>query len=332
MAGRSMTTQVAQLQKEVTPGTAVTNAMVRPLGLKLVPGVHVEGGQSFTSAGSNVATAYMSGDEWGVWNVEGVQDFNSLGLVAASTLGKATTTTAEPGAYKHVFTPKGFGTDDVATYTAQFGDSVAAIQASQFAFNSFGLTIQRGTLGITSSALSRKLNFGATLATTGVTNIPAVPIHPTSYDVYADDTWATLGTTKMLACYEFSITNPDKFVPDAPINSAVDGFEQLVVGADRQFDVSISLALDAAGVAMVSNNFRNGAIKFFRVETEGALIGTTEKYTLTYDLAVLITGVGQVQAQQGSNIATLPLTGQLVLDPVADKFQELTLINTVATY
>lgn len=335
MAGRAMTQQIAQLQKETVPGTAVTNAMLRPMSMRLRPGVHVEGGSSFTAAGANVPTAYMGGDEWGVWGVEGIQDYNAFGLAAASVLGAPVTTTAAPGppsAYQHVFSPVGYGADAVASYTAQFGDSVSAIQASQFVFNSLGLNIQRGNLSLTSSALSRKLQFGSTLATVGVTNVPAVPVHPTSYNVYADDTWATLGTTKMLACYEFGITNPDKFVPDSPINSAIDGFESLMVADGREFTVNISLALDAASVGVVNNNFRQGAMKFFRIETEGAVITGAEKYRLTYDLAVLITGVGEVTAQSNGNVATLPLTGQLLLDPVSNKYQQLTLVNTVASY
>lgn len=332
MAGRSMAVQIAQIQKEVTPGTAVTNAMLRPASLRLRPGVHVEGGSSFTAAGANAPTAYMGGDEWGVWGVEGIQDYNTLGFIAESTLGASTTGAVADSAYTHVWTPKDFGADVYATYTAQFGDSTIGVQGAQMVFNSLGINIQRGTLGITSGAVSRKLDFGATMASAGVTTVAAVPIHPTSYNVYADDTWATLGNTKLLACYEFNVTNPDKYVPDSPINAAIDGFDQLIQADGREFTVDISVALDAAGTGLVANNFRANTLKFFRIETEGALIGVTSRYKLTYDLAVQITSVGEVTAQSGSNVATLPMTGQLIIDPTSGKYQELTIINKLAGY
>ena len=333
MAGRSMATQIAQLQKEVTQGTPVTDAMMRPLSLRLVPGVNVEGGESFTAAGANAPTAYIPGDEWGTWSVDGVQDYNTLGLIAASTMGSATTTAVvgATGAYEHVFTPAAFGEDDVATYTAQFGDGTIGIQGSQFTFQQLGISVQRGTLGLTSNAISRQLDFDATLATTGVTNIPAVPIHSTKYDVYADDAWDDLGTSKLLACYQFDVTMPDKFVPDAPINSAVNGFESLIVAADRESTVSITLGLDATATDMIGS-FRTGALKFFRLEVLGGTIDGTATYKFTRDLAVQITSVGEVAAQSGSNVVTVPLTGTIIIDPTSDKYEELTLVNTVASY
>lgn len=332
MAGRSMAVQIAQIQKEVTPGTAITDAMLRPASLRLRPGVNTEGGSSFTAAGANAPTAYLGGDEWGVWGVEGIQDYNTLGYIAESVLGTSVTTGPADGASTHVWSPKDYGADGLATYTTQFGDNTSAIQAAQLAFNSLGITIQRGTLGITSNAISRKLNFGATLTTVGATTVPAVPIHPTSYNVYADDTWAGLGTTKLLACYEFNVTNPDKYVPDSPINSAVDGFEQLIQADGREFNVDIQVAIDVAGVSLVTNHYRAGALKFFRIETEGALIGATSRYKMTYDLAVRITGVGEVTAVSGSNVAVLPLTGQLIIDPTSGKYQELTIVNAQTGY
>ena len=332
--GRSMTNQVAQLQKEVTPGTAVTNAMSRPLSLKLVPSYHVEGGESINAAGYKVPTAYMIGDVWSTWNVEGIQDFNALGLIAASVFGPPVTTPVggSSGAYTHVFTPDPDAADTLVTYTAQFGDTVKALQASMFAFQSLGLSIQRGQLGLTSSAISRKVDKNATLATTGVTTLSPVPVPSRGYNVYADDTWATLGTTKLLACYNADISNPDKFVPDAPINSAIDGFESLMEAQDMDYTANFTVGFDAAGAGLI-DSFENESMKFFRVKAEGpTILATVTKYSVSYDIATRITSVGELTTAPNSPTLVLPLEGKMILDPVSGFYQKLTIVNTVASY
>lgn len=331
--GRSMTNQVAQLQRETVPGTAETDAMQRVMSLKLIPSYNVSGGESFTAAGSSVATSYQIGDVWSTWSVDGVQDFNALGLIATSLFGPPTTTpvVGAVGAYEHVWEPDPFEAAVLASYTAQFGDSVMAMQAAMFVFQSFGLTIQRGTLGLTSNAISRKVDKSASLASTGVTNLPAVPVPSRGYDVYADDTWAALGTTKLLACYSAEITNPDKYQPDAPINSQIDGFESLMEAQDRELTTNFTVGFDAAGSDLI-DSFENEAHKFFRVEASGPLIVATTTYKITYDVASRLTGVGELTTAPNSPTLVLPLEGQSILDPVSNKFMRISLVNTVASY
>jgi hypothetical protein len=113
--------------------------------------------------------------------------------------------------------------------------------------------------------LSRDYTTGATLATTGVTTVPAIPIPPRAYDVWADDTWAGIGTTKLLACYRMNLNLGDKYDPDAPINSALTSFESVLEKEDQDYGSDASFGFDAAAVGLI-NSFKNGAKKYFRVK------------------------------------------------------------------
>ena len=331
--GRSMTNQVALLQREVTPGTPLVAAMKRLMGMKLTPGWNFDGGEGFKASGHKVNTAYLTGDRWGMWGVEGIQDFNNLGYPASSVLGPPVSTLPVGGTLskQHVFTPNAAAADVLATYTAQWGDTTKAIQAAHFLFQSLTLGVQRGSLSMSSGAISREPDETATLATTGVTDVAAVPIPKVGYNVFIDSTWAALKTTKALACYNFEIQNPDKYQTDSPINSAISGFESVVEAPDMDYSVSMSMGFDAAGAALIGD-LRAGAIKFISIYVEGPIIETTIKYSLKWDFAIQLTGVGEVTSAPNSSVVTLPFTGTLIKDPVSGFYQRLTLVNTVSSY
>lgn len=329
----SIAIQVAHLQRETAPGTPETDAMLRPLSLKLTPGMTGTGGSGFRSAGAAVMTAYEIGDLWSAWAVEGVQDFNALGFILACVFGPPVTNpvSGSTGAYEHVFTPKGFGADDLVSYTAQYGDDDIAFQAAMMVFQSLGLTIERGNLSLSSNAISRLFDENATLATTGVTDVPAVLIPSTGYNVFADDTWAALGTNKMLACYRAEVTTPDKYTPDAPINSAIDGFESLVANAEGDFTSNWTFGVNAAAKALITT-FKNRAKKFIRLAAEGPIITGSTRYSVKYDTCTQLTNVGQFTTAPGSSVHVVPFDGQMIYDDVSGKFAEVTLVNTVASY
>lgn len=333
MPPRSMTNQVAQLQKEVTPGVPLVTAMKRLQGIKLMPGYNVDGSQGFKASGYKVNTSYQIGDIWSMWTVDGIQDFNALGYVLASYFGPPNTTpnATDVGAFSHVFSMNPAAVDPLLTYTAQWGDNVKAFQASYFAFQSLTLGIERGNLSFGSSGISRKQDKGATLASTGVTSVTSVPIPQRGYDVYADDTWLTLGTTKLLAAYSAEITNPDKFVPDRPINSQVDGYETLMEADDMDFAGKLTVGFDTTGAALV-DSFENEALKFFRFAVNGPIIAGATRYGLKYDIAARLSNVGEVTSAPNSPTVVLPFDLSMIADPTSGKFQSVTLVNSISSY
>jgi hypothetical protein len=333
MAGRSIVNQGLWLQPEVTPGTAATNAMKRWGGIKLMPGFANET-QQFAASGYKVKTSNQVLSEQGTHTVETIQDFNSLLPILASVLTYDGATqpdvTNAPNAYEHTFHLEAAAADDLQTYTAIWGDSDQALEMLHLVFNSLGLNIQRGALTLDTSALSYEPTTGATVPSAGVTEIRSVPIPARSYDVFVDDTWAALGTTKSLVAYELGLTIGDKRAPDSPINSTISSFESLVENEDIEFSGVHRLGFDATAVGLITA-YKAGAPKFIRVAATGAEIGTGVNYELEVSESTVIQSVGEIGTAPNSPVVTLPFTTLLTPDATSNNTLTVRLVNTVAT-
>ena len=434
MPARSIAGQELLLQGETTPGTAATTAMRRYLSLRARPGW--DGASEPYSGGTGkIPTTVLLNDETGMWTMEGVQDYNSLGAVCASRIAiPVTTPTADPNGFQHVFDMNPDAVDTVRTYTAQWGDATQAVQGVYGVFNSLGLSIVRGTLGLDTTFISKAPTTGIskaggsetqtltiggtatggtfTLSFNGFTTQPplaynvtasavdsalealpsvgtgnvtcgggpfpgtpitvqftgalanrnqpmiitassltgtaptltatqtvagnpsdfkAVPISPKGYNVYADDTWATLGTTQMLAMYEGNINFGDKFVPDAPINSAIVSYESLLEAMEQDYGSDFRMGFDATALT-VMNSFSTGSLKFFRWEVIGPLIGSGVNYKFTLDCSMFILSRGEFSEAPNSPAVTVPFTATVGKDAVSGKAVRVTLINDVPSY
>lgn len=332
MPGRSIAGQATMLQKEVTPGTAIVTAMKKLEGLRMRPTLAGEA-TAFKGLSGKVATSVTLPDLTTEWSADLIQDFNSIGYVAASRIATPVITTPGGGTLSRqaVFTLNPDGADTFATYTAQWGDTTQALQTTFGVFQSLGIQIERGNLAASTSFLSRDYTTGATLASSGVTTVPAIPIPPRSYDVWADDTWAGIGTTKLLACYNMNLNLGDKYDPDAPINSALTSFESVLEKEDQDYASDASFGFDAAAIGLV-NTFKAGAKKYFRVKAIGPIIEAAITYSLQVDFAAVITSVGELGTAPNSAAVVLPVNFEIARDSAAANACVLTLVNTQLAY
>jgi hypothetical protein len=332
MPARSIAGAVVQLQKEVTPGTAIVTAMKRIASLKMLPTLAGEA-TPYKGISGKMTTGVTLPDLTTTWSADTIQDFNGAGYVAASRFSVPTITTPGGGTLSRqaVFTLNPDAADTFQTYTAQWGDATQAIQSTFNVFQSFGLQIERGNLAFTTSMLGRAYATGATLASAGVTTVPAIPIPPLSYDVWADDTWATIGTTKLLACYRANINLGDKFVADSPINSALSSFESVVEAQDQDYGSDGTFGFDAVATGLIAT-FKAGATKYFRIKALGPLIETTITYSLQLDFAAKITSIGEIGQAPNSPAIVVPMNFEVARDDLAANACVLTLVNTQTAY
>jgi hypothetical protein len=163
------------------------------------------------------------------------------------------------------------------------------------------------------------------------TTVPAAPIPSILWDIWADETWAGLGTSKLLAAYAGNATLGDKFQPDSPINSTIASFESLLETEDQTYDFELTVGVDSTAVSLI-NSFKAGATKSIRMAVEGSIIEGSINYLCQLDFAFMITGRGEVGAAPNSPAVSIPLKGVIGKDAVTGKAIELTLINTVLTY
>lgn len=328
---KSIVTQKTLLKKETTPGTANVTTMNQMTALSLRPAWNVETNE-FRAQGFKLPTVIQQTDEWGVWAVEGIQDFNHLGFPLASRIAVPVTTTPGGGTLsrQHVFTLDADGADALATYTAQFGDTARAVQGTYGVFQSFGVDIARGALGFDSGFISRTPAVISSIATVGVVTVPAAPTAARQFDVWADSTWAGLGTTKLLAAYEGSIDLGDKFARDTPLNSAVTSFESVVEATDQSYSGNLRLGFDATAEGLITT-WTTSALKFIRLKATGPIIETTIAYSFQVDMCVQIINPGQLEAFN-NGVLTLPFDFSIVPDPTTGNAIVVTLVNTQTAY
>lgn len=326
---RSIVNQGLYLQKEVTPGTPIVTAMKRVLGLRVMPAWSTES-SPFKASGYKINTSEVVETEVGEPSVEAIQDFNAFLWLLTGGFGAPTASAVVTGgtaAYQHSFEVKPKAADPLAVFTAMWGDSVQAIQMAHFFFNSLGLTISRGDLSIDATAMSYKPATGIAIPTTGVTEVPSIPVASRTWDVYADDTWAALGTTKLLAAYEGTVNYGDKYTPDYVLNSAKPSFDSIVENEDTGYDGSLRIGFDAAAVGLVTT-FTNGALKFFRFKSTGPIIEGTTPYSLSIDFCARIQSPGEISGD--GSVVSLPFNFNMQADPLSGNASKAVLVNTIA--
>lgn len=326
---RSMVNQKLYLGLEASPGVAQTANTKRVLGLRGRP-VFTDEGEDFTAAGSKVPTARIQNNEMGGLTVEAIQDFNAFTWLLTGGFGKPASTLVATAtkATDHVFTLNPFAADLLATFTAIWGDATQAVQMLQTVFQSLQIGIQRGgSLSLSSAAIGREPTFGATIPASGVTEIPAQPIGARLWDIYADDDYASIGTTKLLAAYEGSVNFGDKYTPDYVINSAVPSYDSLLEAESATRDGNLRVGFDATAVAL-STTFKAGAVKFLRFAASGPEIEPGFNYEAEIDLAVRITGRGELSSAPNSPAVSLPFTFGLT---VAEGFSASARVRNAVT-
>lgn len=329
---RSIAGQQSLIQKETTPGTAATNAMKRLANLKLRPGFAADT-TPFRGGTGKVVTGQEVTGERGPITVQGIQDYNHLGYVAASRIALPTTTTPSGGVLsrQHVFDLNPDAEDTKATYTVVWGDATQAIQSVFAVFQTLGINIQRGSLNFSTSMMGRLPTTGAAIPGSGITDAPSRPIASRTYNTYLDATWAGRGVTKLLACYEANIDLGDKFATDAPIDSTVSGFKEMLEAEEQGMTARYVLGFDAVALASIAS-FNAGDFVFFTIKSTGPIIEGVIPYSLQLDTALLITSPGEFGPAPNSPAVTVPFEAVLAKDPISGKVLTLTLVNTVLTY
>jgi hypothetical protein len=300
-------------------------------GLSFTVGYN-DSGDSFRSAGFRGTTARVKTDEYGDHTVDAPQDFNGLLPVAASVLGAPVTTqpdvTGAPTAYEHVLTLTGSGEVAPVTYTAISGNDDYAFEMNYLVFNTLDFGVQRSSLTFGTSAISRTPTEAVAIPATGVTQVSAVPVPSRNYDVYIDDTWAALGTTKYLSAYDVSAGVGATWGMDSPINSEIISFESLMENLDTDYSGEMSVGLKPAN-AVLFDSFTNDTQKFVRIAADGPVIAGTTRYRIQLDFSIIVTARGAVGDAPNSSTKILPFSYEFSPDNISGNLIELTIVNTV---
>jgi hypothetical protein len=184
---------------------------------------------------------------------------------------------------------------------------------------------------MTGSAASLTGGTGVALAITQTqaggtsTDVEAKALFPGFFDVYMDPSWATLGTTKLLYCYDFELETPERIARTRPINSTKSS-DGLVETEDQEMTVQMTMGVDATMESMLTS-LRAGTKIFVRLDAIGATISTTYKYMVRHDMCILLNEVGDFQSSD--NVLVVPISGVLARDTTSGYALQVTARNTL---
>jgi hypothetical protein len=127
-----------------------------------------------------------------------------------------------------------------------------------------------------------------TTVTAGVTpaTIDLVPVLAKTTDIFVDDTFAGIGTTKLLRCLQYDLKVGNRRTVFWPLNSAAPSFGGDVEDS-ASWTITLKHAADAQGMALLGK-LRAGTTFYVRCRATGGVISGTNAYRLTIDAAVKV--------------------------------------------
>lgn len=289
--------QVVQLGVEAagSPGTSVAaNRKLQSYEFDLSPKAEVD---EFTPSGYKYPTIAAAGREWTEAKLSGPATFSEIVYVHSGCLAIATPVQiGTTGAYTWAHTPSSTAEDTVKTYTVEMGSTARARKFSYGLVNGFTLKLNRKSATIEASMLGQRHTDGITMAA-GATGVEQVPVLGKQFDVYYDATSVGLGTTKLTRLMEGELAISGRFKAGWFVDSSKLSFSTHVEGMPKG-RVKVKVMADAVAGGML-DDLRAGTTRFLRLKALGANIGVGADYTLQYDLAVKVVGIGEYRDADG---------------------------------
>jgi len=289
--------QVVQIGVEVTPGTTVpaTKKLVS-LSLEPSPDMSVS---TFKPAGQKYTTTAILNRESTKIAVSGIPTYDEIIYLLNSVLCAGVITTPATGvtARLHTFAPSSTLPDVVKTYSVEKGDAAKAYKMAYMLFTGFGLDIGKDDVTLSGTAIAKAIVTGGALSV-GTTQLALKPIARKHFSLYLNDTYGTIGTTKLARAFTGSIELSDRFAGVYPIDAALAGNYAAHVETDPKLGGKLLVEADAAGDALVAS-LRVGTTKYLRIEAIGDIIELALPYRLTVDSAVKLTNIGGLSDEEG---------------------------------
>jgi hypothetical protein len=272
-----------QLGKETTPGTGVTaTKQLQYIGFKLDPALEMN---TFTPMGSKVPSAVTPGKDASVLTIDGAGSYSEIVYILSNLLKDVTPSTVDTSGKSWLYEPLARTEETKARYTIEEGSSVRAGKATYGVVTDATLTYNR-TEGLTVSGSGFAQNYQANITLTPTpTVIEEAIILPTHINIYSNDTFGAIGTTKLTRDFNAELAIGGVVGQVWPLNSANASYAadvELVPSAT----IKLTCSADTQGEAFLTAA-RAGATKYVRLEAKSTVLAgaATAFYSLTVDLA-----------------------------------------------
>ncbi len=290
MADRMTVSETQQIGVESTAGTAVTPTIqFGGLSVELDTAIEFD---EFKPSGQLPISIEAPRQEWAAGSLTGFPTYTEIVYPLSNLLGAAaiTTPSGATDTRRWLWEPDESTPWTPKTWTLRRGVSGDTAEESNYVLLS-GLNLMFSRTAapeIGGDLFGRRLDYSASLATSGITSPALVPILPSQVDVYLDATSGGLGGTQLLRDFSFEWSIADLFDTIWPLNSSLTSFAGHTIQAPT-IQATLQLGNDAAGRALVTN-MRAGSTVFLRARATGATdsIESGFAYRLTMDLALKV--------------------------------------------
>lgn len=326
MPDRATVTQAIQIGLEATPGTVVpANKTLRSVSLD----IGIEGESDIhRPEGHKWPNLAVPGPEWTGADLRGKPTYTELCYLAEAHFQTAAVVADGTNGKKRIYTIANTVADTKKTLTVEQGDGVRAHRFAYGMVPELGFEFTRQATNLTGAMIGQLLSDGIAM-TAAPADIALKPIVPKTVDVFLDDTFGALGTTKLLRAFKVAPKIGNRFAPVWALNSAVASFDG-DVELPPAGEVALTVEADAAGMAAGLTPFRSGATKFMRIKALGDVIAgaVASAYTFQLDLALKIRQPQKFEDADG--VFAIGFNAAIVRDDAWAKAVELTLINEIA--
>ncbi len=320
--------QTVQIGKEATPGTGVAaGKLLNYIGHDLDPQVETVG---FRPMGSKIQSTVLPGRDFTNFTISGQGTYSEIVYPLCGLLVDATPSTVDTSGKSWVFEPTNRTETTKARYTIEQGSATRAGKVTYGAVTGLELTFNRESgVQISGNGIAQQYQDSITL-TGSPTAIEEAPILPTHLNVYVNDSFASIGTTKLTRDFNAVWRCNDVVGPVWPINSANASFASDVELAPT-VQLELTAEADTAGMAFLTA-VRAGSTKFIRLEAISTVLAgaATAFYKIWIDGAYKVSAVGGFDDFEGVKVVNW------TLDAVADStfsataFSRVTVVNRVA--
>src|SRR5678815_406792 len=328
MADRQIVSEQVQIGVESTAGSAVAPTVLFQ-GLDVTLDTEIEYDE-FSPMGQLPGALVAPRQESSTGSLSGFPTYTEVVYPLSNVLGAATITTPSGATLERQWywapgstpwTPK--------TWTIRrgvLGDT--AEQADYGLMSGINFSFSRTaapTIG--GDLFARRLDYTATMATTGVSSKTLVPILPAECDVWLDSASGSLGTTKLLRDFSFEWTLDSLYDRAWPLNSSLTSF---AVHTAQKPTIGATLVLgnDAVGRGLVAN-MRAGSTVFVRLKAiSGTMIEAAAPYSFQIDCALKV--VDSPTRADENGLSTLSWSFRNVLDSTWGYWVQITVRNNLA--
>ena len=320
--------QGVQIGKETTPGTGVAaGKLLQYTSFDLDPQVETI---DFRPMGSKISGTILPGKDYTNLGITGQGSYQELPYLLSSLLIDATPTTVDTSGKQWLYEPTNRTENTKARYTIEQGSATRAGKATFGAVTGLEVTFNRESgVSISGSGFAQQYQDNITL-TSSPTTIAEAPILPTHLNVYVNDSFASIGTTKLTRDFNAVWRCNDVAGQVWPINSASASF-----AADVELVPTVEMELqaeaDTSGMAFLTA-VRAGATKYIRLEAISTVLAgaATAFYKVWIDGAMKVNSVGGFDDAEGVRVVNWTLGAVADSTFSATAFTRVTVVNTLA--